>query len=135
MLGSRLADTRPPDYGTGDAVAPTVVPTPGLGRALSENAGAMGVSLLELHTKALFEFSRVLVPGGLFVLDIKDHVRDGKAQGVPAWWVAAAYANGFPEVVERRLVPLKGDQNTARMRKQGRAVVDVEEIIVFRRST
>ena len=101
------------------------------------NAGAMQWSsaYCELHAKALFEFSRVLVPGGLFVLDIKDHVRDGKLQGVPDWWVAAAYVNGFPTVVERRLVSLKGDQNTARMRKQGRAVVDVEEIIVFRRST
>lgn len=140
--GSRLADTyAPPDYGHGDerrSHRTRRTYTLALGRALSENnAGAMqwGFPYCELHTKALFEFSRVLVPGGLFVLDIKDHVRDGKAQGVPAWWVAAAYANGFPEVVERRLVPLKGDQNTARMRKQGHAVVDVEEIIVFRRST
>ena len=37
------------------------------------------------HRKAWTEAVRVLKPGGKLVLNISDHIRDGKAQGVPAW--------------------------------------------------
>lgn len=44
---------------------------------------------------ALYEIRRVLKPGGLFVLNISDHVRGGELQHVPDWYEAEAYALGF----------------------------------------
>lgn len=136
-FANRVADTyRPPDYGGAEerrSHRTRRTYTLALGRPLTEgNSGALqwGHPYRDMHLRALAEFHRVLIPGGLFVLDIKDHPRDGVLQGVPAWWVNAALECGFT-FVEGRKVPLKGDQNTARARKQGRATVDYEEVIVF----
>jgi tRNA G10 N-methylase Trm11 len=59
-----------------------------LGRPLSpDNSGAMqwGPEYRRFHDKAWREAVRVLKPGGRFVLNIKDHRRAGRPQGVPAW--------------------------------------------------
>lgn len=59
-----------------------------LGRPLSENnSGKMqwGPKYREFHRTAWEEALRVLRPGGTFVLNIKDHIRDGKRQPVSAW--------------------------------------------------
>lgn len=136
--GNRCADGwAPTDYGTDGARRSHGTRRTyrlALGRDLTSGSGAglqWGAAYRELHAKALAEIYRVLAPGGTFVLNIKDHVRDKELQGVPAWWVATALTCGF-EWVETREVSLKGDQNTARMRKQGLAVVDHEEVVVFR---
>lgn len=61
-----------------------------LGRTLNvQNAGAMqwGRSYCMFHLEAWMEALRVLAPGGMFLLNIKDHIRGGQAQPVSAWHV------------------------------------------------
>jgi SAM-dependent methyltransferase len=56
-----------------------------LGRPLSDdNSGAMqwGPEYRQFHVWAWNEACRVLKPGGLFILNCKDHVRGGKVQHV-----------------------------------------------------
>lgn len=62
-----------------------------LGRTLhADNSGAMqwGDEYRDFHETAWGEAVRVLKPGGRFVLNIKDHIRDGVQQPVSAWHVA-----------------------------------------------
>jgi SAM-dependent methyltransferase len=59
-----------------------------LGRPLHpHNAGALqwGQRYRDFHMAAWEEAVRVLRPGGLFVLNIKDHTREGARQPVSAW--------------------------------------------------
>lgn len=59
-----------------------------LGRPLSDNnSGKMqwGPKYRDFHLSAWEEALRVLRPGGTFVLNIKDHIRDGNRQAVSAW--------------------------------------------------
>lgn len=105
-----------------------------LGRPLDPANGAgmrWGPKYRSLHAAVVVECVRVLRPGGLFVVDVKDHVRDGMLQRTPDWWEAVLAWAGL--AVERRIaVPTAGDQNSARHRARGRATVDAEEIIVAR---
>jgi SAM-dependent methyltransferase len=62
-----------------------------LGRTLdADNSGAMqwGDEYRDFHQRAWAEAVRVLRVGGRFVLNIKDHIRDGVQQPVAAWHVA-----------------------------------------------
>jgi SAM-dependent methyltransferase len=62
-----------------------------LGRSLTpDNSGVMhwGDTYREFHEQAWAEAVRVLRDGGRFVLNIKDHIRDGVQQLVSAWHVA-----------------------------------------------
>jgi len=138
-FGNRLADAYlPPDYGRGDerrSHASRRTYSLALGRPLTLGSGAglpWGEPYRQLHWEALHEFCRVLRPGGLLVVNVKDHVRAGRRRKVCAWWAKAIAAAGF-EVVERRRLPARGDQNLARARAQGREVVEDEELIVARR--
>lgn len=59
-----------------------------LGRALSpDNSGSLqwGPKYRTFHRNAWEEALRILRPGGRFVLNIKDHVRDGRVQRVSGW--------------------------------------------------
>jgi SAM-dependent methyltransferase len=59
-----------------------------LGRALHErNSGRLqwGPKYREFHRAAWEEALRVLRPGGIFLLNVKDHIRDGRRQSVSAW--------------------------------------------------
>lgn len=61
-----------------------------LGQALHpDNSGQLhwGPKYRAFHEKAWPEAIRVLRPGGRFVLNIKDHVRDGAVQPVSGWHV------------------------------------------------
>lgn len=63
-----------------------------LGRDLAEtNSGAMhwGPEYREFHERAWTEAVRVLGPCGVFILNIKDHIRAGEWQDVTAWHVCA----------------------------------------------
>lgn len=63
-----------------------------LGRDLHpNNAGALqwGEEYRAFHQRAWAEATRVLAPGGRFILNIKDHIRDGKVMPVTRWHIGA----------------------------------------------
>lgn len=69
-----------------------------LGRPLDpHNSGALqwGDDYRDFHRRAWREAVRVLRPGGRFVLNIKDHVRNADVQPVSMWHVAALVELGL----------------------------------------
>lgn len=75
-----------------------------------ENSGAMqwGDEYRAFHAKAWTEARRVLKPGGVFILNIKDHIRRGQRQYVTNWHVMHLQATlGFHEIRAVR-IPTKG---------------------------
>jgi SAM-dependent methyltransferase len=69
-----------------------------LGRRLTEgNTGelAWGPKYEEAHRIIWAEVRRVLKPGGWFLLNIKDHIRNGEQQAVSHWHTAALVELGF----------------------------------------
>lgn len=69
-----------------------------LGRKLSENnTGQMqwGEKYRELHKKAYAECRRVVKPNGLFILNVKDHIRKGVVVNVNQWHVEELIRQGF----------------------------------------
>lgn len=69
-----------------------------LGRDLTDgNSGAMqwGPEYRSFHEEAWAEAWRVLRPGGLFVLNVKDHIRGGRRQHVAGWHVTTLCRLGF----------------------------------------
>lgn len=70
-----------------------------LGRPLSEGSAAglqwKSPAYKELHQSAWAEVSRVVRPGGLFVLNIKDHRRANQRMHVSAWHAATISSIGF----------------------------------------
>ena len=87
-----------------------------------------GDAYREFHTAAWREVHRVLRPGGLFVLNIKDHVRAGVRQHVAAWHRRTVESIGFDRI-ETWTVPLSGMRYGA---NHG-ARVDREFVYVLRR--
>lgn len=77
-----------------------------LGRALHPDSGAAlqwGREYRALHVKAWAEARRVLELGGGFVLNIKDHIRDGKLQLVTDWHINALSELGFRLIDHRKI--------------------------------
>jgi len=104
-----------------------------LGHDLDDRNGAAmqwGKAYRDLHWGVLLECARVTKPGGMLVVNVKDHIRSGKLQMVPTWWRVACESAGF-DYVSTVNIPLKGDQNTSRHRSQGKPTVDHEELLVF----
>lgn len=69
-----------------------------LGRPLSaNNTGQLqwGAKYREVHTRAWIEARRVLSHGGVFVLNIKDHEREGERMYVADWHCATLEKLGF----------------------------------------
>lgn len=69
-----------------------------LGRPLHPaNSGQLqwGEKYREFHRRAWAEVRRVLKPRGLFVLNISNHIRNHKEQGVMAWHLAECMRQGF----------------------------------------
>lgn len=92
--GNRLADAF---YDAADAEARRTYAID-LGRPLTENSGAglqWGDEYRELHRKVWAECVDVLVPGGLFLLNCKDHRRNGELVAVTAWHVEALQSLGM----------------------------------------
>ena len=104
-----------------------------LGRNLHPaNGGGLhwGEEYRELHRAIWEEVRRVLKPWGTLVLNVKDHVRNGKRQHVVEWHHRTLLDLGFL----RRggiSISLTGDQNMNRLRKQGRETVDEEDVSVW----
>jgi tRNA G10 N-methylase Trm11 len=100
-----------------------------LGRKLHpDNSGACswGPQYRSLHITAWTEARRVLQPGGVFVLNIKDHIRGGVLQPVTQWHVDTLQALGFRMVRHERI-------NTPSMRygRNGDKRVEYESVILF----
>ncbi len=105
-----------------------------LGRPLTADSGAgmqWGEAYRTLHTSALREFARVLKPGGVLALNMKDHPKSGEIVAVTDWWLTTMTDRGFG-LVDRIRVELKGDANTNRSRARGDMTVDHESILVMR---
>lgn len=69
-----------------------------LGRPLHpDNSGQLqwGEKYCAFHRKAWGEVARVLKPGGLFLLNISNHIRDKKEQAVMPWHLKACLEGGF----------------------------------------
>lgn len=81
-----------------------------LGRRCSDRSGAAlqwGDAYRELHEAAWAESVRLLRPGGLFLLNAKNHVRRGEEQPVLEWHIATLIALGL-SVVEDAVLGTDG---------------------------
>ncbi len=102
-----------------------------LGRMPSPSSSAVlqwGPAYRVFHEAAWAEMSRVVRPGGLFVLNMKDHVRDGELVPVTAWHVECLGKLGWHEV-RRWELPTKGLPHGANYHLRAK----VEYIIALRR--
>lgn len=80
-----------------------------LGRDLStSNTGQMqwGIDYRMMHEAAWKEVHRVLMPGGLFLLNISNHIREGKEVLVSEWHLSACFGIGF-KLIEAVPIPTK----------------------------
>ena len=102
-----------------------------LGRKLSDNnSGAMqwGEKYRALHLKAWAECARVLKPGGLFCLNISNHIRNGKEVFVTEWHIEVLRNIGF-SVLEHRKVKTRRN----RMGQNGNIRVQYESVVLLRK--
>lgn len=103
-----------------------------LGHALStNNAGSMqwGKKYRDLHIAVWKECFQMLHVGGLFILNIKDHIRNQRRVYVAGWHVTALARLGF--VLEHHVaLPAKG----MRVGENGESRVPDEQVYVFRKS-
>lgn len=101
-----------------------------LGRKLHpDNSGAMqwGPKYREFHAQAWTEARRVLVEGGSFVLNIKDHIRDGYRVFVTNWHAECLRQLGFRMVEEKSI-----DTPSMTYGQNREARIDFESVILFR---
>ena len=78
-----------------------------LGRELTTGSAAAmqwGDRYREFHLRAWAESVRVLSPDGLFILNIKDHVRDRRRQYVTRWHLNALKSLGLRLIDRRRVL-------------------------------
>lgn len=102
-----------------------------LGRPLSpNNSGAMqwGHAYRLFHAKAWCKVWALLEPGGLFLLNISDHIRKDERQPVTAWHVGACRSIGF--VLEQKI---KVETQRMGFGANRGARVDHESVLVFRK--
>lgn len=71
------------------------------------NGGDGSAQYRQLHLDAWREAERVLRPGGVFILNMKDHYRDALLQPVTAWHTWALGFVGSLEYVDSRTVPTR----------------------------
>lgn len=95
-----------------------------------QNAGAMafGDDYKRLHERAWAQVYDLLVPGGLFLLNVKNHIRNGEIVNVALWHRHTVRAIGF-EHLTTKIVQLRGyryGENTEHR-------IDHELIYVFRK--
>lgn len=100
-----------------------------LGRRLHEaNTGAMqwGPAYREFHEAIWRECHRLLRPGGVLVVNVKDHVRAGRIVPVTAWHAECIEALGFHHVTTHK-VPTPGQRHGA----NGNARLPYESVLVY----
>lgn len=123
--GNRLADKQVDKYKRMNYTA-------SIGGALQpNNSGAMqwGREYRDLHKLAWKEARRVLVPGGILVLNMKDHIRNRKRQRVTLWHMLYLLELGF--TVERYVRVKVGAFNYG---QNAKARIPYESVIMFRKS-
>lgn len=100
------------------------MPTPGSAATMQ-----WGDDYRELHERAWRQVHRVLRPDGLFLLNVKDHVRKGARQNVSRWHRTTVLKLGFELIKTRRV-------NTPSMRygENYEARIPFETIYAFRRT-
>tara|TARA_R110000772_G_scaffold36981_8_gene88109 strand:- start:559 stop:1278 length:720 start_codon:yes stop_codon:yes gene_type:complete len=102
-----------------------------LGRELTDGSSA-GMQWSEeyrfFHEKAWLKVWDLLAPGGIFIVNVKDHIRKGVKQPVSAWHRLLLIAIGF-ELLESRDMPVRGN----RQGRNGDVRVDHEQIYVFKK--
>lgn len=104
-----------------------------LGRQLTEGSSSgmpWGQPYREFHRRAWAEAHRVLRSRGLFVLNVKDHVRGKQIEAVSEWHLGAATLAGF-RLVEWITVPVHGNGQG----ENREARVPYENVFVMRRTT
>lgn len=105
-----IASFRCPDCnGVGNNEYKRLTYTHQLGHALHpDNSGGMqwGKKYKEFHAKAWIEAIRVLRPGGLFLLNCKNHIRKGEVQEVTEWHIRMLVTLGC-HVLEEYKLPVK----------------------------
>ena len=118
--GNRMADELLDGY---DRITYTAK----LGRKLNaDNSGSMqwGKEYRDFHTKAWQEATRVLRIGGVFVLNIKNHIRNGQEQFVTEWHIETILSLGY-EVVEH----LKINTPSMRFGQNSEKRIEYESVI------
>ena len=92
--------------------------------------GIAGDEYRALHVAVWTECRRVLKPGGIFVLNVKDHIRGGVLQPVTNWHAVTLLMLGF--VCTRRIrVPCPGQRHGA----NGHLRVEYESVLQFKLAT
>lgn len=102
-----------------------------LGRNLTPGSSAgmqWGEEYRVFHVTCWNEVYRLLKPGGLFVLNVKDHIRAGVKQPVVAWHRAVCKQLKFI-LIEDIEIPVRGN----RQGENHEVRVDVEHVMVLRR--
>jgi tRNA G10 N-methylase Trm11 len=100
-----------------------------MGRELHpDNSGAMqwGPKYRDFHKQAWIEARRVLVEGGLFVLNIKDHIRNYERIQVTDWHIDCLESLGF-----RLLDHKKIDVPSMKYGQNGDLRIPYESVILF----
>ncbi len=100
-----------------------------LGRDLNtDNAGRIqwGEKYKSFHHRAWTEARRVLSSSGCFVLNIKDHIRNGRVIGVTSWHIACLESLGFRMVEHSKI-----DTPSHRFGANSEARMPYESVIQF----
>lgn len=91
------------------------------------NSGQMhwGMEYQQLHVKAWKEALRVIVPDGVFILNMKDHIKGGEKQNVMAWHIATLSDLGF------RLLKMESIQARGMRYGENRNVRTTDEFVLM----
>jgi hypothetical protein len=102
---------------------------------MAANTGGMawGPRYKLIHVVAWYEVWRVTKPGGVFVLDIKDHIRDHRRQHVADWHYQTITGLGFElvEVIRPEVPGFRFGENRDEPGKQPFRLP--ERVLIFRK--